>query len=170
MLFHLKSWICSQLLNKEDNFAKKCLKIIRFHTKGVRCHAEMEFNPPFFSHSWTTQGPESTCWSGNYRCFTEIWPKMYMTYVRFWSNFEKTSVLHTFNSLSSPLFSYVNIFNINTKLLTQAFTWMSNIVCPVIDKCARELSVGILTPHSTYFSYFSVNSQNTFLSANFCMV
>ena len=95
---------------------------------------------------------------------------MYMTYEQLWSNFEKASVLHTFNSLSSQLLSYVNIFNINTKLLTQALTWMSNIVCPIIDKCARKLSVGILTPNFTYFSYFSVNSQNTFLSANFCMV
>ena len=93
-----------------------------------------------------------------------------MTYVRCWSNFEKTSVLHTFQALSSQRLSYGNIFNINTKLLTQAFTWMSNIVCLIIDKCARELSVGILTSNFTSFSYFSVNSQNTFLSADLCMV
>ena len=29
--------------------------------------------------------------------------------------------------------SSINIFNINTKLLTQAFTWMSHIVCQIID-------------------------------------
>ena len=44
MLFYLNNWICSQLLNKKDNFAKKCLKVIRFFTRpdvaGVRCHPE----------------------------------------------------------------------------------------------------------------------------------
>ena len=28
---------------------------------GVRCHPEVEFKPLLFSHSWTNQGPESTC-------------------------------------------------------------------------------------------------------------
>ena len=28
---------------------------------GVRCHPEGEFKPLLFSHSWTTQGPESPC-------------------------------------------------------------------------------------------------------------
>ena len=51
-----------------------------------------EFKPLLFLHSWTTQGPESTCRSGNCRCFTE----MYMTYVRLWSDFEKWSALHIF--------------------------------------------------------------------------
>ena len=63
---------------------------------GVRCHPEAEFEPLLFSHSWTTHGPESTCWSGNCRCFTEKWPKIYVTYVRFWFDFEKSSVLHIF--------------------------------------------------------------------------
>ena len=46
-------------------------------------HPEGEFRPLLFSHSWTTRRPESTCWSGNCRCLTEIWLKMYITYVRF---------------------------------------------------------------------------------------
>ena len=28
---------------------------------GVRCHPEWEFRSLSFSHSWTIQGPESTC-------------------------------------------------------------------------------------------------------------
>ena len=55
------------------------------------CHPEWEFRPLSFSHSWTIQGPESTCWSGNCRCFTEIRPKLYMTYSRFFSDLEKSS-------------------------------------------------------------------------------
>ena len=27
----------------------------------VRCHQEWEFRPLLFPHSWTIQGPESTC-------------------------------------------------------------------------------------------------------------
>ena len=42
---------------------------------SVRCHPEGEFRPLLFLHSWTTQEPESTCWSSNCRCFTEIWQK-----------------------------------------------------------------------------------------------
>ena len=61
---------------------------------GVRCHPEWEFKLLSFSHSCTIQGPESTCWSGNCRCFTEILPKLYMTYARFFSDLEKSSLLH----------------------------------------------------------------------------
>ena len=101
MFFYWNNWICSQLLNKNDNFAKKIAwKYLGFildqMSLGVMCHPEEGFRPLLFSHSWTTHGPESTCWSGNCHCFTEIWPKMYMTFMQFWSDFEKSSVLHTF--------------------------------------------------------------------------
>ena len=46
-----------------------------------------------------------------------------------------------FCALSNQIVSYINVFNINTKLLTQAFTCMSHIVCQI--KCAIELSVDI---------------------------
>ena len=51
----------------------------------------------------------------------------------------------------SQILSSINTFNINAKLLTQAFTWMSYTVCQIIDKCTRELSVCILTLNFTYF-------------------
>ena len=60
----------------------------------VRCHPEWEFGPQSFSHSWTIQGTESTCSSGNCRCFTDIWQKLYMTYGRFFSDLEKSSIIH----------------------------------------------------------------------------
>ena len=75
---------------------------------------------------------------------------MYITYC----DFDKSSVLHIFAHLSSQILLYIDIFNINRKLLTQAFTWIQNILCPIIDKSTRELSVGILTLNFTYFSYF----------------
>ena len=49
---------------------------------------EWEFRLLLFSHSWTIQGPESTC-TGHCSCFTEIWPKVYMNYARFFSDLEK---------------------------------------------------------------------------------
>ena len=48
-----------------------------------------------------------------------------------------------FRPLSSQRLSYVNIFNINRNLLTQAFTWKWNSLCPIFDKCTREVWVGI---------------------------
>ena len=41
------------------------------------------------------------------------------------------------------------------------------MICPIIDKCAIKLQVGILTPNLPIFHTFSVNSQNTFPSADF---
>ena len=57
---------------------------------------------------------------GNCRCFTEIWPKMNIKYVRFW---EIERITH-FRPPSSQILSYINIFNINRKLLTQTLTWI----------------------------------------------
>ena len=74
--------------------------------------------PLLFLHSWTTQEPESTCWSSNCRCFTEIWQKC--TLYRFW---EIERITH-FCPPSNQIWSYINICNINRKLLTQAFTWI----------------------------------------------
>ena len=55
VVLYLNNCICSQLLNKKDNFAKKCLKIIRFHTRpdvaGLRRHPEGELKLLLFSHS-----------------------------------------------------------------------------------------------------------------------
>ena len=54
--------------------------------------------------------------------------------------------------------------------MAQAFTWMYNILCLIIDKCTRELEVGILTLNLAFLHTFLVNGQNTFLPADFCMV
>ena len=60
MLFYLNNWICSQLSSEKDNFAKKCLKIIRFHTRpevaGVRYHPEGGFKPLLLSIAGLLRG------------------------------------------------------------------------------------------------------------------
>ena len=85
---------------------------------GVRCHPEGKFKPLLFLHSWTTQGQESTRWSGNCRCFTDIWSKT------IWSNFVKSSMLHIFDCwVVKIMWSYINIIINNINLLTQGFTW-----------------------------------------------
>ena len=50
--------------------------------------------------------------------------------------------------MSSQILSYINIFDINRKLLAQATD------VKYFDKCTRELEVGTLTLNFTYFSYF----------------
>ena len=44
-------------------------------------------------------------WSGNCHCYTEIWPKVYMTYAWFFSDFEKSSVWHIFAHWLVKLFA-----------------------------------------------------------------
>ena len=61
---------------------------VRPDVAGGKVSPGMGIRPLLFSHCWTIQGPESNCWSGN--CFTEIWPKLYLTYARFFSNLEKS--------------------------------------------------------------------------------
>ena len=48
----------------------------------------------------------------------------------------RNRVYYTFSS--SQILSYVNIFNINKKLLP-GFQTEVNILCPIIDKCTREV-------------------------------
>ena len=36
--------------------------------------------------------------------------------------------------------------------MTQAFTWMSHMLCPIIDNCTRELKVGNNFPYRILFS------------------
>ena len=102
---------------------------------GVRCHPEWEFRPLLFSHSWTIQGPESTCFSGNCSCFTEIWPKVYMTYARFFSIWKKTSPLSSeaISIYLIPTESYwnrlsrgCNIFSVRFLKNAQALSWYFN--------------------------------------------
>ena len=57
-----------------------------------------------------------------------------------------------FCPMSSQILSYINIFDINRKLLAQATD--ANMLCLIFYKCTRELEVGNLTLNSTYFSYF----------------
>ena len=73
---------------------------------GVRCHPEWEFRPLLFSHSWSIQGPESTC-TGHCSCCTETWPKVYMTYARFFPIWKKTSVLNIFAHCVVKLYQYI---------------------------------------------------------------
>ena len=137
---------------------------------GVRCHPEWEFRPLLFSHSWTIQGPESTCWSGNCRCFTEIWPKVYMTYAWFFPDFEKSSVLHIFahwvvKFLAIPIY----LISTGTGFHVDVTYFLSDIC-----KMHKRAFSWYFNPNFTDFSYFhtshTVNSQNTFLLADFCMV
>ena len=72
---------------------------------GVRRHTAGEFKPLLFSHNWTTQGQNQP---DNCPCFTEIWPKMYITHVRFWFDFDKSSVLNVFRPPSSfEIYQYI---------------------------------------------------------------
>ena len=57
----------------------------------------------------------------------------------------KIVCISQFCPMSSQIFSYINIFDINRKLLAQYL---------IFDKCTRELEVGNLTLNFTYFSYF----------------
>ena len=41
--------------------------------------------------------------------------------------------------MSNQILSYVNILDINGKLLAPAFTWMYNMFRLIIDKCKIEL-------------------------------
>ena len=58
-------------------------------------------------------------------------------FARFSSSSGKLTESHIFAPLSSPILSYINIFDINRKLV-QAFTWKENILCLIIDKGTRE--------------------------------
>ena len=107
---------------------------------GVRCHPEWEFRPLLFSHSWTIQGPESTC-TGHCSCFTDLWPKMYMTYARFFPIRKKPQRIKHFRPLSNeaisiyliPTESYrnrlsrgCNIFSVRFLKNAQALSWYFN--------------------------------------------
>ena len=63
---------------------------------GVRCHPEGEFRSLLFSNIAGPLRGQNQPVDHSCRCFTEKLPKMYITYVRFWSDFEKSSVLHIF--------------------------------------------------------------------------
>ena len=65
--------------------------------------------------------------------------------------------------LSSQILSYINIFNINRNLLTHGCK-----ICCVrsLTNAQESFKLVLILP---IFYTFSVNSQNTFLSADFCM-
>ena len=104
---------------------------------GGKVSPRGEYKPLLFWHCLTTQGPESTCCSGNCRCFTEIWPKMYMTYVWFWFDFDKSSALHIFAHWVVK-YQAISIYLISIKHYWYRLSHGCEICC--VRSCTRELS------------------------------
>ena len=50
---------------------------------SVRCRPKGNLGLYYFHVAGLLRGQNQPVVSGNCRCFTEIWPKMYITYVRF---------------------------------------------------------------------------------------
>ena len=98
------------------------------------------FKPLLFSHSWTTQGPESTCRSDNCRCFTEIWQKCTLPMCAC----EKSSVLHIFAHWVVTFWAIsIYVISIESYWHRRSHGYKTSNFrvnfCPIIDKCIREL-------------------------------